>query len=208
MRLEKRLCIVSILAAVVLLLYYIAIRDRAVVSQTPSSSEHNSNVASPPQSETLLTNYRTAFEFPEMPGLEWTGSPNIAIRRSVQSGKPVLLAIESANSVYAAKNRRIIARDEALQNALKDYVLLALFIDHIPDYVLARPLSSERMSEEVEANREFWFQILNDATAPTYAVLEPKDDGTLRLIEHYNLREIENTKEFVQFLKKHARSRN
>lgn len=198
--------IISAVAVLALTFLYVVIWGDRVSSESESAIAERRERANAARLERLAGNYRVQFEFPNMPDLEWTCSREVAIHLSRQTGKRIFLALDSQNSVYAAKNRiNFFGKHSEVRKAMAEYVLLSLFIDSIPKIAINGTTSPEWENHAIEANHKIQRETLEDVAVPYYAIVEPANDGGLKLIARspkYRLAN-EDTQVFLDFLQNH-----
>jgi hypothetical protein len=94
-----------------------------------------------------------------------------------------------------------------VKKLFQPYALVQLYCDEVPDRFYASEIqaalraSRARLTKDAEINAEFQVEVFKTAQRPLYVILEPRLDGTIRVVSRYDEGKINSVSSFAQFLK-------
>jgi hypothetical protein len=94
-----------------------------------------------------------------------------------------------------------------MKKLFQSYALVQLYCDEVPDRFYASDIraafraSRARLTKDAEINAEFQVEVFKTAQRPLYVILEPRLDGTIRVVSRYDEGKINSVSNFAQFLK-------
>jgi hypothetical protein len=88
---------------------------------------------------------------------------------------------------------------------LQRYKLVQLYTDHIPLNYYAPALrskleDSDRVFDDAAVNSKFQYDAVKPATLPLYVILEPLEDGAIKVVSKNEKGKINDEAEFAKFL--------
>ena len=146
-----------------------------------------------------------AFLLPE-PGesgdeLSWSTDLPATLQKAAKDKKLVFVDFTGVNCTNCKLNEKNVFPRPAVRESLAKYARVQLYADFVPPEAYMNP--PERAARELEAaaNLDFQEKAFGTVSRPTYILLEPRADGTVRVI---GKREgaINDAAEFAEFLRK------
>jgi Thioredoxin-like len=148
--------------------------------------------------------YRAAVEIDD---LKWTGDMEAALACAFKEGRRVFVAFHAVTDVNARVNEVTVFRDSRVKLAIRDYALVMLYVDLVPDRFYRQEPDRQAQRKDGEANFKFLEQHFQTAQEPLYAVLQPTANGDFEIVGQYDEARINDLNLFVQFLKNPAQTR-
>jgi thiol:disulfide interchange protein DsbD len=124
------------------------------------------------------------------------------------TGKPKRIFVDFTGQVCT--NCRINEKDvfprPEVQEAFRQYIRVEIYTDRVPSDLYAPQVQAalardnSRLEGDAEVNAAFEQKVFDEITLPLYAILEPRADGTVLIVDVYGEGRIINVPGFVQFL--------
>lgn len=144
--------------------------------------------------------------------LKWTANLKQALEDAkadrLRSGQPgrVFIDFTGKTCTNCKINERSVFTRPEVKELFKNYRLVQLFTDQVPDELFPASVRStlkgtERQQADADVNRWFQEQAFGTLQLPLYVVLEPRDDGTIEVRGIYDEGRIINVGNFVEFLR-------
>ena len=140
--------------------------------------------------------------------LPWTGDLKGGLREAFAQHKLVLVDFTGVSCTNCKLNERDIFPQPDVKRLLKQYVLVQLYTDKVPDrYYSPDELAqfgggTARQRADAVANLAIQRKEFGTEQLPLYAILKPDADGTYKVVASYQEGKINNKSAFGQFLKK------
>jgi len=96
---------------------------------------------------------------------------------------------------------------QEFKDLFKNYKLVQLYTDVVPDFYYAPEIRSklakdeDRQEADAKVNFDFVAKTFDTVELPQYIVLEPLPDNTIRIVSRYTAGRIRDEGEFAGFLK-------
>ncbi len=146
-----------------------------------------------------------AFLLPE-PGaggetLSWSTDLKATIDQAVKEKRLVFVDFTGVNCSNCKLNEKNVFPKPEIQQALQKYARVQLYADFLPPEAYLVPPDREKRELEASANLNFQEKAFGTVARPTYVILDPRPDGTIRVV---GKREgaINDTADFAEFLRK------
>lgn len=146
-----------------------------------------------------------AFLLPE-PGesgdeLSWSTDLPATLQKAAKDKRLVFVDFTGVNCTNCKLNENNVFPRQSVQESLKNYARVQLYGDTMPPEAYSQVISSTDRTIEADANVEFQEKAFGTRSRPTYIILEPRADGTIRVI---GKREgaINDAADFAEFLRK------
>jgi hypothetical protein len=139
--------------------------------------------------------------------LVWTGDMEVALQCAFKQGRQVFVAFHAVTDTNARFNEVNVFRDKRVKLAFKDYALVMLYVDLVPDCFYRQMPDWHAQRKDGEANMKFLEQRFHTAQEPLYVVLQPTVNGDFEIIGEYDEARINDLELFVQFLQDPTKKR-
>jgi thiol:disulfide interchange protein DsbD len=98
-------------------------------------------------------------------------------------------------------NEREVFTKQAVKDLFKQYTLVQMYTDTIPDVFYDSAPGLERREADAMANLEFEKKAFGEEQLPLYVILKPEPGGKTTVIGIYGEGKINNEAAFIEFLK-------
>jgi thiol:disulfide interchange protein DsbD len=138
--------------------------------------------------------------------LPWVGDLNKGLAQAKEKRKLVFVDFTGVTCTNCKLNERDVFPNPVVKDLMKQYELVALYTDRVPDKLYPPKERSKlngvsRQTKDAKKNLQFQREEFDTEELPLYVILEPKADGGYRELARYHGRII-NQGEFVDFLEK------
>jgi hypothetical protein len=137
----------------------------------------------------------------EIEGLFWTADLEAGLACAHRHGRRVLVAFHGLLDTNARLNEVTAFREPPVQLALRQYVLVKLYVDYVPEEFYQQKPSQQERRRDGEANGQFEAQHFHTLQEPMYVVLEPKRNAPFVIIGRYEVGLLTDPWQFVRFLR-------
>jgi thiol:disulfide interchange protein DsbD len=130
----------------------------------------------------------------------WRTDLKETIAASKKTGRPVFLDFTGVTCTNCKINERFVFPLPAIREELQNFEKVKLYTDEVPaSYYVTDPGGHAREAE-AKANGNFQEHVFKDIALPTYLILMPQSDGTVKVL---GMREgkINDATQFAAFLK-------
>jgi thiol:disulfide interchange protein DsbD len=140
--------------------------------------------------------------------LPWVGNLKQALETAKREHKYVFVDFTGKTCTNCKLNEQNVFTDPAVKELLKQYSLLALYTDIVPDRFYPPEerakfgSSTARQRQDASSNLQFQRERFSTEQLPLYVILEPLANGEFRALGQYDEGRIINTSAFIDFLRK------
>ncbi len=139
--------------------------------------------------------------------LPWIGDLNKGLAEAKEKRKLVFVDFTGVTCTNCKLNERDVFPDPVVKELMKQYELVALYTDKVPDRLYPPKVRAKlgngaaRQKEDAKKNLQFQRKQFDTEELPLYLILEPQGDGKYKELARYGGRIIDQG-EFVDFLEK------
>ena len=140
--------------------------------------------------------------------LPWVGNLKQGLEAAKKQGKYVFVDFTGKTCTNCKLNERNVFSDPTIKELLKQYSLVALYTDIVPDKFYSSEERAKlgsgttRQRQDAAANLQFQRKRFDTEQLPLYVILEPLANGEFREVGLYDEGRIIDQAAFIQFLQK------
>jgi thiol:disulfide interchange protein len=142
-----------------------------------------------------------------------TADLNAAVERALKLSEAnkqpqrIFVDFTGVNCTNCKINEKSVFTKHSIRELFDPYILVKIFTDQVPTKYYSSTqrasfgTSVSRQKEDADVNLRFQRNIFNDERLPLYVILEPQQDGTIRVVGVYDEGRINNEGAFAKFLR-------
>jgi thiol:disulfide interchange protein DsbD len=139
--------------------------------------------------------------------LPWVGNLTKGLETAKKDGQLVFVDFTGITCTNCRLNERNVFSRSAVKQLLKQYTLVSLYTDKVPERLYPPQVQAElsdtgRQRQDAAANLTFQRQQFNTEQLPLYVILQPQADGGFREVARYDEGRIIDQAAFIRFLQK------
>ena len=134
-------------------------------------------------------------------GETWGTDLPAAIDRAGETGRPVFVDFTGVTCTNCKYNEENVFPRADVQELFARFERVQLYTDEVPAAAYDADPGADHREDEAYANRQFQVAAFKDSALPLYAVLDPRPDGTVKVLGVYDEGKINSPDRFAAFLK-------
>ena len=133
--------------------------------------------------------------------LAWSADLRRALDNARAKGGRVFVDFTGVTCSNCKLNEREVFTKPAVREQFKQYSLVQIYTDTIPDVFYESPPGLDRQTADAKVNKLFQKNAFGEEQLPLYVILKPEPNGKTSVVGIYDEGKINKELEFIEFLK-------